>query len=115
MSSFSRGYCNLQIESRRRSTTLLVEDGKLNGNAREVLEQGRRFRRAILLVLVVEVDQHVPMRAVRREQDEHDEIRDEQRHVEGVGVIKAPESGVEKMLSNVLSDATGRGEGGEEG
>ena len=54
------------------------------------------------------------MRAVRSEQDKNDEIRDEQRHVEGVGVIQAFESGIEKMLANVLSDTAGRGKGGQE-
>ena len=53
------------------------------------------------------------MRAVRSEQDKHDEIRDEQRHVEGVGVIKALESRIEEMLANVLSNTAGRGKSGQ--
>ena len=41
----------------------------------------------------------------QEQQDKHDEIRDQQRHVKSVGVIKAPEGRVEKMLPNVLADA----------
>jgi hypothetical protein len=42
---------------------------------------------------------------IRGQQDEHDEVRDQQCHVESVGVIKALERCVKKMLPDVLSDA----------
>jgi hypothetical protein len=45
------------------------------------------------------------VQTVRRQQDEHDEVGDQQRHIKRIGVIQTPECGVEKMLANVLADA----------
>jgi hypothetical protein len=42
---------------------------------------------------------------VRCQPDENDEIRNQQRHVKGVGAIETPEGRVEKMLPNVLPEA----------
>ncbi len=83
---------------------LLVEDWELDGDAWQFRKMRGRFGRAILLVLVIEINQDVAMRAIRRQQDQHDEIRNQQRRVEGVGVIEALKSLVEKMLANVLPD-----------
>ena len=71
------------------------------------------FGRAILLVLVVEINQYVAMRAIRRQQDQHDEIGNQQRRVKSVGVIQALESLIEKMLADVLPDSLRGDEGGE--
>ena len=53
------------------------------------------------------------MASVRGQQHKHDEIRDQQCHVEGVGVIEALESRIEEMLANVLSNTAGRGKSGQ--
>ncbi len=74
-----------------------------------------RLDGAILPVLVIEVNQHVAVQTVRGQQDEHDEVGDQQRHIKGVGVIEAPESGVEKMLANVLADAPRGHESSQQG
>ena len=42
------------------------------------------------------------MCAIRSQQDEHDEIRDQQRRVKSVSVIQTLESLIEKMLADVL-------------
>ena len=44
------------------------------------------------------------MRAVRRQQDQHDKIRNQQRRIKSVGVIEALKSLIEKMLADVLPD-----------
>ena len=63
-----------------------------------------RFGRTILLVLVIEINQDVAMCSIRCQQDQHDEIRNQQRRVKSVGVIQALESLIEKMLTDVLPD-----------
>jgi hypothetical protein len=42
--------------------------------------------------------------AIRREKKQHDEVGDEQPHVESIRVVKALERGIEKMLADVLSE-----------
>ncbi len=61
----------------------------------------RRYRRAFLAMLVVEVNQDVAVYSVTRKQDQHDEIRNEQRKIEAVGVIQATKRGVKKMLADI--------------
>ena len=58
--------------------------------------------RLVFLVAVVQIDQRVTMDPVACEQNQDHEIRDEQRHVEGIGVVNPLECGVKKMLANVL-------------
>ena len=65
----------------------------------------RRLGGAISLVLVIEINQNIAMRAIRRQQDQYDEIRNQQRRVKRVRVIQALESLIEKMLTDVLPDA----------
>jgi hypothetical protein len=42
--------------------------------------------------------------AVRGQQDQNNEVGDQQRHIEGVGVVQPSECRIEKMLANVLTD-----------
>jgi len=64
-------------------------------------------------VLVIEINQDVAMRAIRRQQDQYDEIRNQQRRIKGVRVIQALKSLIEKMLTNVLPDPFRGDEGSE--
>src|SRR5205085_11594137 len=66
---------------------LFIEDGQLNGDPRQFSKVLWRLRRALLAVLVIKVNQDVSVNAVRGEQNQDNKIRDEQRHIEGVGVI----------------------------
>jgi hypothetical protein len=68
----------------------------------------------ILLVLVIKINEDIAVSSVGGEQDKHYEIRDEQRHVKGVGMIKAFKSRIEEMLANVLSNTARRGKSGQE-
>ena len=63
-----------------------------------------------LLVLVIEIDQHVAVHPVARQQDQHNEIGHQQRHIKRIGVIKPTKRSVEKMLANVVPNALGRGQ-----
>jgi hypothetical protein len=53
------------------------------------------------------------VQAVRSQQDQYDEVRNEQRDVEPVGVVEALESAVEKMLADVRANALGGNDGGK--
>ncbi len=64
-----------------------------------------RLQRAIFLLLVIKIDQGVAVEAVSGEQNQDDEIRDEQGHVEAVGFVQPFEGGVEEVLANVLREA----------
>ncbi len=82
-----------------------IKNRELDRNPRELRELATGLDRVVLLVLVIEIDQYVAMYAIRGEQDEHHEIRNQQRQIEGVGVIKILESLIEKMLANVLPES----------
>ena len=92
---------------------LLVENRKLHRNPGQFGKMAGRLHGAIFPVLVIEINQHVTVHAVRRQQDQHHKVRNQQRHVKGVGVIEAPEGGVEKMLPDVLADAPRGHESGQ--
>src|SRR5271165_6495126 len=82
---------------------LFVEDWQLDRNPRQLREARRRLRDLVLAVLVIEVNQLVAMHAVKRQQDQHDEIRNQQRHVEGVGVVQSFERGVQEVGPKVMA------------
>src|SRR5207245_9242215 len=82
-----------------------IKNRELDRNPRELRELATRLDRVVLLVLVIEIDQYVAMYAIRSEQDEHHEIRNQQRQIEGVGVIKALESFIEEMRTEVLAES----------
>src|SRR5437016_7563902 len=84
-----------------------IKNRELDRNPRELRELATRLDRVVLLVLVIEIDQYVAMYAIRSEQGEHHEIRNQQREIEGVGVIKALESFIEEMLAEVLREFGG--------
>ena len=84
---------------------LLVEDRQLDGNARQIRKTGSGRRGAFFSMLVIEIHQHIPVHAVTGKQNQDDEIRNEQGHVKGVGVVESAKGGVEKMLADVGPDA----------
>src|SRR5437899_7625502 len=73
----------------------------------------QRTSGAVLLILVVEIDQDVAMHTIRRQQNENNEIREQQRHVKGVGVIQTSKGCIEKMLTDVLPNSARRRNGSE--
>ena len=84
---------------------LLVENRQLNGDPGQFGEVRRWVSHFVLAVLVVQVNQLIPVHAVKRQQYQHDEIGNQQRHVEGVGVIKALKCRIQKMRSHVVAQA----------
>jgi hypothetical protein len=88
---------------------LFIENGELHGHARQVFEVRGRLGRAILAVLVVQVDQHVAVHSIPSQKNEHNEIRDQQRHIKCVGTVESAKCGIQKMLANVGPQAVGGG------
>ena len=93
---------------------LLIEDGKLHSHTRQFLEPGRRLAGAVPAVLIIKINQHIPVHAIRRQQNKHDEIWNQQRHIESIGAIQPTKSRIEEMLVKVLRDAAGRQQSGRE-
>ena len=64
-----------------------------------------RFRLGdlVLAVLVVEIDQLIAMHSVKRQRDQHDEVRNQQRQIEGVRLIQTFERGVEEVRLQVMA------------
>ena len=52
-------------------------------------------------MLVVQIHQDVAVRPVTGQQNEDDEIRNQQRDVEGIRVIDPTKGGIQKMLADV--------------
>ncbi len=86
---------------------LLIEDGQLHGDARQLLEVGRRVGGAVFLVLVIQINQNIAVHAVAGEQDQHNEIRNQQRAIECVRVVKALKSLIQQMLAEIGPNALG--------
>ncbi len=86
---------------------LFVKDRQLHGDPRQVVEMSQRFRRLVLFVLVIKIDQPVAVRAVGRQDEQHDEIGNQQRQIKGIDLIKPLESLVQKMLAKVGQHAPG--------
>ena len=84
---------------------LFVEDGQLHRDPRQVFKIGGRVGRAVFPMLVIEIHQDIAMRSVTSQQNQHNEIRDQQRNVERVGVVESAKRRVEKMLADVRHDA----------
>ena len=82
---------------------LLVEDGQLNRHQRQIGEVRFRLSDFVLAMLVIEIDQLVAMHAVKREQNQHHEVGNQQPHIEGIGVIQAFKRGIEKMRPQVMA------------
>ena len=79
---------------------LLVEDRQLHSDPWQVIEieMRRGFGRLVLFVLVIKIDQPVPVPAVGRQDDEDDEIGNQQRQVERVDLIEPLECLVQEMM-----------------
>ena len=84
---------------------LLIENGQLHRDARQVLEVRRRFRGAIVSVLVIQIHQNVAVHPVTGQQDQHNEIRDQQRSIECIGVIEPLKSLIQQMLAEIVPNA----------
>ncbi len=82
---------------------LLVEDGQLNRHQRQFGEMRFRLSHLVLAVLVIQIDQLIAVHSVKRQQDQHHEIGNQQQHVEGIGVVQAFERGIEKMRPQVVA------------
>src|SRR3981081_2889839 len=87
---------------------LLIEDRKLHRDPRQIFERCSWLGGAVFLVLVIQVDQDVPMRAVAGKQDQNNEIRSEQREIECVGLVETLECLVQNVLADVGKNALGR-------
>src|ERR1044071_4344669 len=92
---------------------LLVENRELDGDVRQVGKFLRRRGGPVVLLLVVQINERVAVKSVRSEQNKDDEIGYKERHVKGVGGVKAFERGIEKMLAEVLREPALGDEGGE--
>ncbi len=86
---------------------LLIKNRQLNGDARQVVETGRRLSGLFVLVFVIKIDQPVAVRAVGRQNNQHNEIRNQQRQVEGVDLVEPLECLVQKVLPDVWQHALG--------
>ena len=84
---------------------LLVENRQLNGDPGQLGEVRLWLRNFILAVLVVQVNQPIAVHAIQRQQHQDQEVRNQQRHVESVGMIKALKCGIQKMRSQVVAYA----------
>src|SRR5579862_5129179 len=84
---------------------LLVENWQLHGDPWQIVESGRRLNRAPVFVLVIKIDQYVTMNAVAGQQNQHNEIRDEQRSIEGISVVETLERSIEQVMAQIGTDA----------
>ena len=75
----------------------------MNGHQRQFGEARFRLGDLVLAMLVIQIDQLVAVHSVKRQQDQHDEVGNQQHHVEGVGVIQAAECGIEEMRPQVMA------------
>ena len=91
---------------------MFVENGQLHRDPWQIRKMLRRFGGAVFLVLVIKINQHIAMHAIPRQQDQHNEIRNQQRHIKGVGLIQAFKRGIEEMLANVWPNALRRRKSG---
>src|SRR6266404_9600022 len=66
------------------NNVLLIKNGQLHGDARQIVEISCRIRGLVFLVLVVKIDEPIAMRSVRCQDDQYDEVRDQQRQIESV-------------------------------
>ena len=86
-------------------TILLVEDGELDRHLGEFDKPRRRIGRLVLAVLKIQVNQLVTMHSVERQQDQHDEVRNQQRQVKRVGVVQPLKRRVEKMRAQIVPES----------
>lgn len=92
---------------------LLVKDRELDGYPRQFSEPIRRFGSAVFLVLIIKIDQQITMSAIRSQQNQDYEIRNQKGKIESIDLIKPFERGIEKVLPNVVPNALGGRESSE--
>src|SRR6202162_5327378 len=83
---------------------LSIEHRQLHRDARQVLEVSSGLGRAVLPILVVEVNQDVTMHTVGGQQNQYEEIRNQQRDVECIGVVETLKRPVKEVLANVRTN-----------
>src|SRR5271165_3920464 len=86
---------------------LLVKDGKLHGNTWQVVrgKMSRGFRSLVFFMLVIKVDHPIAVGSVSSQYGQDDEVRNQQRQVEGIDLIETLKSLVQKMLAKVGAQA----------
>jgi hypothetical protein len=84
---------------------LLIEDRKLYRHPGQLFKSLRWFSRTVFSVLVIEVYQHIAVHAVRCQQNQDNEVGNQQRRIERIGVIEALEGLVKKVLPEILTEA----------
>ena len=85
---------------------LFVQEAQVfnESHSRQIGKDLCRLCSPVFSLLVIEINQRVPVQSVGSQQNQNYEIGDEQRHIKGIGVIQALESSVEEMLMKVLRD-----------
>jgi hypothetical protein len=84
---------------------LFVEKRQLHGDAGQLGKFCSWFAGTFLFVLVIKVNQNVAVDSVSRQQNEHNEIWNQERTIEGIGVIKALKGLIQQMLAEVGANA----------
>ena len=87
----------------------LIEDGKLYGNLWPLGDGGRRAGRVIAIFIEI-IDQRVAMNSVRRQNHQHDEIRQHHRQIESVGLI-LPDEGAIRQPVPIIGKSRARADG----
>ena len=86
---------------------LLIEDRQLHRDQRQIFKMRGGFGGVVLAVLVIEIDEDVAVHAIPRQQNEHNEIRNQQREIESVRLVEPAKCCVQKMLADVGPNAFG--------
>ena len=92
---------------------LLVEDGQLHGDLRQLVKMARRIGVVVLAVLEVEIAHRVAVDAVDRQHNHDREVGQQQSQVEPVPVVKSLEGLVGVLHLQVVAQPVLRGEGEE--
>src|SRR6185437_2550007 len=88
---------------------LLVENRKLNGDARQLGKTPRWIGSAVLPVSVIHVNQNVAMNAIRSQNNENHEVGDQQSKVKSIGSVQAFEGFIGEVGFEIVCQ-TARGE-----
>ena len=83
---------------------LLVIDGKLHGDVRQIGEAPQRLFGCVLLMLVVQIDQLVTVHAIEGEDHHYDEVGDQQRGIKRVPFVQMFEGAIAVVGAEVVAD-----------
>src|SRR5579883_1682561 len=84
---------------------LLVKNWQLNGDTRQVSKVFLRLDPFVFLVAVIHPDKLIPMQSVKCQQNQYDEVRDQQGHVEGVCFIESLKGRIENMGAQIMAES----------